>query len=196
MSRSKKLSMRRIRRYLQNKEGTAAIEFAILAIPFFMLIFAVLELAIVFFMTSNLNHALNEVGRQIRVGSFNACSSKDAFKEQVCEVMAGNGICREALRIDVVSGDSFASIKLPPPPGPDPENPDQEIDIDDNSIWDDRSANPDVPIVIRGLYYHPLALPSKLSQLSNVEGQDIRILTAITAFKNEPFGTPDQCPGA
>jgi len=67
--------MRRIRRYLKNKEGTAAIEFAILAIPFFMLLFAVLELAIVFFINSTLNqvtvsalsHYLNRLSHRNRI---------------------------------------------------------------------------------------------------------------------------------
>jgi len=73
MLRAKKISIRQIRRYLKNREGTAAIEFAILAIPFFMLLFAILELAIVFFINSTLTHSVSEASRQIRTGNFQAC---------------------------------------------------------------------------------------------------------------------------
>jgi len=89
MLRVKKISMRRMRRYLKNREGTAAIEFAILAIPFFMLLFAILELAIVFFINSTLNHSVSEASRQIRTGNFQSCGTKEKFKELVCANMQG-----------------------------------------------------------------------------------------------------------
>jgi len=194
MSRSKKLSMRRIRRYLKNKEGTAAIEFAILAIPFFMLIFAILELAIVFFINSTLNHAVSEAGRQIRTGNFQACGTKDKFKELVCSNMAGLGNCEKRLRIDVVSGSAFGSITLPAPPDPpelDPTDPTSTDDIDNGDFVNTTAS---VPVVIRGLYYHKLVLPPQLTRLESIEGRGIRLLSATTAFKNEPFPAPGACP--
>jgi len=99
MLRVKKISMRQIRRYFKNREGTAAIEFAILAIPFFMLLFAILELAIVFFINSTLTHSVSEASRQIRTGNFQACGSQDKFKELVCANMQGLGNCEKRLRI-------------------------------------------------------------------------------------------------
>jgi len=149
-------------------------------------------------MSSNLNHAVSEVGRQIRTGNFQACGSPEKFKELVCEEMAGNGICSKVLRIDVVSGNDFSSITLadvPPPPGEDPDNPGETLDVE-NGEWDANAENASVPVVIRGLYYHPLALPSEFTRLSNVDSQNIRVLAATTAFKNEPFPAPGECPGA
>lgn len=194
MTRLKNLSKRRIRRYLKNKEGTAAIEFAILAIPFFMLLFAVLELAVVFFINSTLNHAVSEAGRQIRTGNFQACGTQDKFKELVCNNMSGLGNCEKRLRIDVVSGNAFGSITLPappPPPEPDPSDPTATDDID-NGDWVNTTAN--APVVIRGLYYHKLVLPPQLTRLENIKGKGIRLLNATTAFKNEPFPAPGACP--
>jgi len=118
MLRTKKISIRQIRRYLKNREGTAAIEFAILAIPFFMLLFAILELAIVFFINSTLTHSISEASRQIRTGNFQACGSKEKFKELVCANMQGLGNCEKRLRIDVVTDNSFNTITLPAPPAP------------------------------------------------------------------------------
>jgi len=193
MLRSKKLSMRRIRRYLANKEGTAAIEFAILAIPFFMLLFAVLELAVVFFINSTLNHAVSESGRQIRTGNFQSCGSQDKFKELVCAKMSGLGNCEKRLRIDVVSEDSFGSIALPVPPEPPEEDPsDPDASDIQNGAWQDTTSG--APVVIRGLYYHKLVLPPQLTRLESIEGRGIRVLTATTAFQNEPFPAPGDCP--
>lgn len=193
MSRSKKLSMRRIRRYLKNKEGTAAIEFAILAIPFFMLLFAVLELAIVFFINSTLNHAVSEAGRQIRTGNFQACGTQDNFKELVCANMSGLGNCEKRLRIDVVSGNAFRSITLPEPPEPpDPNDPTTPTTDIENGVWVNTAAS--APVVIRGLYYHQLVLPTQLTRLESIPGSGIRLLNATTAFNNEPFPAPGTCP--
>ena len=194
MSRSQKLSMRRIRRYLKNNEGTAAIEFAILAIPFFALLFAVLELAIVFFINSTLNHSVSEAGRLIRTGNFQACGTKAKFKELVCANMSGLGNCEDRLRIDVVSGPAFGSITLLAPPEPpelDPSDPTSTDDIENGEFVNTTAS---APVVIRGLYYHKLVLPPQLTRLENVEGSGIRLLTATTAFRNEPFPAPGACP--
>ena len=193
MLRVKKLSFRRLRRYLKNREGTAAIEFAILAIPFFMLLFAILELAIVFFINSTLTHAVSEAGRQIRVGSFQSCGTQDSFKQLVCTNMRGLGNCEKRLRIDVVSDSEFGSITMPAPadpPAADPTDPDAE-DIP-NGNWVNTTAS--APVVIRGLYYHKLVLPPQLTRLENIDGRGIRLLGATTAFKNEPFPSPAACP--
>jgi len=193
MLRVKKRSFRQMRRYLKNREGTAAIEFAILAIPFFMLLFAILELAIVFFINSTLNHAVSEAGRQIRTGNFQACGTQDGFKQLVCANMSGLGNCEKRLRLDVVSGSAFRTITLPvptDPPVPDPSDPSAE-DIP-NGDWVNTGAS--APVVIRGLYYHKLVLPTQLTRLENIEGRGIRLLGATTAFLNEPFPAPGTCP--
>ena len=194
MLRAKKISFRRMRRYLKNREGTAAIEFALLAIPFFMLLFAILELAVVFFISSTLNHAVSEAGRQIRVGNVQACGgSQDSFKALVCSEMAGLGNCEKRLRIDVVTAPTFSSITLPVPPEPPIADPDDENSTDDiqNGAWANTAAT--APVIIRGLYYHKLVLPPQFTRLENIKGRGIRVLSAITAFKNEPFPAGGTC---
>lgn len=194
MLQLKNRSLRRMRHYLKNREGTAAIEFAILAIPFFMLLFAILELAIVFFINSTLNHSVSEAGRQIRTGNFQACGSQANFKKLVCNNMRGLGNCEKRLRIDVVSGSDFGSITLTEPPEPAKKDPDDPSSTDDipNGDWENTGAN--APVVIRGLYYHKLVLPPQLTRLENVSGTGVRLLSSTTAFKNEPFPAPGACP--
>lgn len=193
MLRVRNFSFRQIRRYFKNREGTAAIEFAILAIPFFMLLFAILELAIVFFINSTLNHAVSEAGRQIRTGSFQSCGTQATFKQLVCNNMSGLGNCEKRLRIDVVSGSDFGSVSLPVPGDPPPEDPSDPSASDiPNGDWVNTVASQ--PVVIRGLYYHKLVLPPQLTRLENLDGRGIRVLGAMTAFKNEPFPAPGACP--
>lgn len=194
MFRIRKTLINKLRQYSNDREGTAAIEFAILAIPFFMLLFAILELAIVFFINSTLNHAVNEAGRQIRTGGFQACSGTQAeFKSLICANMSGLGSCEKRLRVDVVSEPTFGGITLVAPPAPNEEDPldSNSTDDIDNGEWVDTTAS--VPVVIRGLYYHKLVLPPQLTRLENVRGKGIRLLSATTAFKNEPFPSNGTC---
>lgn len=176
-------------RYRKERDGATAIEFAILAIPFFSLIFAILELAIVFFISSAMAHALSEAGRQIRVGNFQACGSADAFKDLVCDNMASIGSCDTRLRIDVISGASFSAITLADPPPKDPPDPSSPSD----SQYTNTAAN--APVVVRAQYFHKLALPTQLTRLENIPGTNVRRIDSITAFQNEPFPSPGACPG-
>ncbi|AKI02767.1 Flp pilus assembly protein TadG [Hoeflea sp. IMCC20628] len=65
-------SPRRMRRILarlnRSRDGTAAIEFGLLAFPFFLLIFATIEAFIAFAGEQLLENAVDTMGRQIRTG--------------------------------------------------------------------------------------------------------------------------------
>ncbi|RYF95889.1 MAG: pilus assembly protein, partial [Caulobacteraceae bacterium] len=50
------------------REGSAAIEFAMVALPFCFMMFAVLEIGLVFVIDSVLENAVIETGRLVRTG--------------------------------------------------------------------------------------------------------------------------------
>ena len=60
--------MRLLRAFTRNRNGSAAIEFAILALPFFVVVFAIAEIAVMYFVDSGLDAALHKAVRQVRVG--------------------------------------------------------------------------------------------------------------------------------
>jgi len=91
MRRAERHALRFAKRFKKNEDGATAIEFAIVALPFFTLLFGIMELAIVFFVNSALVHATSEAGRHVRVGNFQACGGADQFKALVCENMKGLG---------------------------------------------------------------------------------------------------------
>lgn len=175
---------RRIEHYKAQEDGATAIEFALLAIPFFTLLFAILELAVIFFISSTLNHAVSEAGREIRTGNFQNCGQA-AFKASVCRKMAGLGNCNKRLRLDVVSDNSFGSITVPLPPDPPVAIPGDPVPaIPDGGFVETGASS---PVVVRGLYYHKLILPPQMTRLENMPGKGVHLITATTAFKNEPF---------
>lgn len=72
------------KRLARSREGSAAIEFAILSIPYFMIIFAILETFIAFAAEQLVTNAVNTLGRQIRTGqiTYGLNRSTDKTKEQ------------------------------------------------------------------------------------------------------------------
>lgn len=192
MSKFSVYMTRNMRGYLKNKDGASAIEFAVLFLPFIMLVFAILELAIVFFITATMAHATNEVAREIRTGQFqmDSCSNGAAeFKTKICAKMYGLGRCTERLRIDVItdSNNNFADADLTPiPTDEDPANPGQPQMPPD--VF--QTTGPRDVVVVRANYFHKLAAPATITRLSNMPG-NVRLLTSTTAFLNEPY--PDPC---
>jgi len=109
-------------RFSKNKEGSTAIEFALLILPFSALLFAIIETAVVFFISSTLGHALSETSRPIRVGDFQRdCSdTPERFKAAMCENMISIGSCENQLSVDLVaSADGKFNINLLPPLPPE-----------------------------------------------------------------------------
>ena len=193
--RAERVSMRLAKRFKKNEDGATAIEFAFVALPFFALLFGILELALVFFVNSALAHATSEAGRVLRTGNFQACGAEDEFKDIVCENMKGLASCSKNLRIDVVEGDSFKTIALPAIPLPQLPIPGQTgqnaIPQTVNGVFNSNSAG-DL-IVVRSTFNYRLALPPLLTRLENVSGTGVRRLTSTTAFRNEPFPTSGTC---
>jgi len=181
----------RAKSFKDNTKGSTAIEFAMLAIPFSGLLFAIIETAIVFFITSTMSNAVSSASRQIRTGQFQAsCSdTKDTFKDAVCANMAGLGNCQNRLRIDVVksSSNEFKMSLLPAEPEEDATKPNEETPVPESTYT--RSGSGEV-VIVRAQYFHKLALPGWITFLPNRNG-NIRMLQSTTAFKNEPF--PGTC---
>lgn len=75
-----------VRRFVRDRSGTTAIEFTALAIPFGLLVFAILEVCISFAGQEVLANATDDVARQIRTGQLKP-GDLDAGKlrEKICE---------------------------------------------------------------------------------------------------------------
>jgi Flp pilus assembly protein TadG len=73
------------RRFLGNRRGNVAIEFSMLALPFAMLVFAILESCISFAGQQILSNSADRVARQLRTGQVKAAAMSEAkLKEMIC----------------------------------------------------------------------------------------------------------------
>jgi len=195
MQRAERHAIRFAKRFRKDEDGATAIEFAVVALPFFALLFGIMELALVFFVNSALVHATSEAGRLIRVGNFQACGGADQFKALVCENMKGLGNCWKNVRIDVVQGASFKTISLPDIPAVQPRDPNQTgaaaIPQTVNGVYSANAAGD--TMVVRSVLHYRLALPPLLTRLDNPKGSGARTMVATTAFRNEPFPADGTC---
>ena len=85
-----------LRRFRRDSDGGVAIEFAVLAIPFFLLVFAIIETCVAFAAEQTLNFAVDRMGRKLRTGQITFNSTPPAttdmteaqFKTQFCNELS------------------------------------------------------------------------------------------------------------
>lgn len=177
--------IRQTNRFRKDREGATSVEFAILLVPFCAILFAIVELGIVFFIQATMGHAMQEASRDIRTGQFQSSGGlAAAFKTEVCNNMAGLGDCGN-LRVDVVTSNTgrFEADLLAPTPRTNPDDPNAPPALPADVYAD---TGPRAPVIVRIQYYYPLTFPGQYTRLANSSG-NVRIIQTVTAFRNEPF---------
>jgi Flp pilus assembly protein TadG len=165
-------------RLLRQQDGSAAVEFGLVAAPFLGIIFAIMETAIVFFSGQALETAVSDSARLIMTGQAQSQSLTQAqFKTKVCEKIYGLFDCTNGVYVDVQTFTNFASVTMASP-----------LDANGNFV-NSTQYNPGGPgdiVVVRLFYQWPVYL--SLLGLQNMSGGK-RLLVATAAFRNEPYGS-------
>lgn len=169
------------RSFARDERGATLVEFGLIAAPFFFLIFGLLEVCLVFIMSTVLEHAVAEASRPLRTGeSQDAGVNKEQFRLSVCGELFGMLDCDGKLHIDVktISGFSSASNDMP-------------LDGDgnfDESGFQYQPGGPNDIVAVRVFYEWDLITPWISQPLANMAGNR-HLLQASAVFRNEPFGT-------
>ena len=178
MDRTSKPNARNRCRWRRDESGSVAVEFSLLAIPFFALLFAMIETCIVYFATSNLDSVVANAGRLVRTGQVQAAGlSAGDFKAMICDQVTLISDCEGGLYIDVRNFSSFGGVSFLP-----------LIDENGNPSGDTQfqpGGSGDI-VVVRAYYSWGVMSPGSIG-LSNLEGGG-RLIAASVAFRNEPFG--------
>ncbi|MEM7650973.1 MAG: TadE/TadG family type IV pilus assembly protein [Pseudomonadota bacterium] len=77
-----------LKRYRKNSDGTTAIEFSLMAIPYIFLTIAIFEISIMYASASLLEGATTQAARQIRTGQIQQAQSGDPeqlFRDSICD---------------------------------------------------------------------------------------------------------------
>jgi len=167
-----------LRRFRRNRRGTAAVEFALVAPIFFAVLFAIIELALVFFASQILETVTQDTARLIMTGQAqNASFTQASFKDAVCAKLTLMFDCTNGVSIDVQSYKSFATVDIADP-----------IDAGKNFVAPNNylPGGPGDIVVVRLFYKWPLFVTGLGFNVSNI-GSNKRLLTATAAFQNEPY---------
>jgi Flp pilus assembly protein TadG len=172
---------KKLEQFAADHRGVAAVEFAMIAIPFFFLIFGLLEVCVIFIMSSILEHGANEAARSIRTGQFQQAGFDAAkFKTDICAELFGLMSCDGRLQLDVQTFSNFSGAG-----NPDPIDP-ATGDLDTSGFGFTAGSQNEI-VVVRAFYEWDLIIPVMSAPLANMSGNR-RLLQATIAFRNEPFG--------
>ena len=166
------------KRFIRARDGAAAVEFALIATPFFLLIFATLEVALYFLGSTVIENGVNEAARAIRTGQLQQSGQTvEDFRGSICERISAVADCSR-IQLDVRTFDSFSSSSNPSPL-------DANGEINDSNFTFDPGGGGDV-VVVRVFYDWQLLAPGVVSGMTNMSGNK-RLISATAVFRNEPF---------
>lgn len=168
-----------LRRFVAARRGATAVEFALVAAPFLALMFGVLELGLVFMVSTTLDNATEAAARTIRTGQLQAAGgSANTFKTAVCNNMTWLGAsCAGKLTVDVRTFPKFADVAM--------TSPVTNGAIDASKTNFTTGGGEDI-VVVRAYYEWTLITPMLNAGLANLGGTKRLVYSTVT-FRNEPY---------
>jgi Flp pilus assembly protein TadG len=178
----------RLKRFARDSRGAAAIEFAFVAGPFLFMVFALMELALVFLLSTSLDTASDQASRRIRTGEFQTANQTGTqFRTQVCQRMTWlANDCENRLFVDVRTYTDFNSINDPLLTN-STSSPGKKVFNQGGVQFTQRPA-PSTIVVVRSYYRWGLVSPFMNQGLARLEGSNnTALITAVQAFRTEPY---------
>jgi Flp pilus assembly protein TadG len=164
----------------RRNSGSAVLEFALIAPVFFLLIFAIMEIGIIFFAQSTLQVGANDVARMVRTGQVqNQALTQSAVRNRVCADIAPLIPCDNNLVIDIQAFSNFGGVNFSPPL-------DSGGNLKTNGAFQTGSACN--VVLVRVFYAWTVFTPVLTPFLSNMSGSK-HLLYSASSFRNEPFST-------
>ncbi len=175
---------------IADERGVSAIEFGILAVPFFAIIGAILETSMVFLAGQVLDSAVNDAARKIRTGEAQGASfNVELFRDEVCRGLYNLFDCTQ-VKVRVTTIGSFggtAAGLITAPLKPQPCVPAEDATQCWNFPEVFTPGNGDEIALIQVLYRWPIIINFGGLNLRTY-GDGTRLLSAVRVFQNEPFG--------
>lgn len=157
------------------------IEFALLAVPFFAIVGATLETAVVFLASEVLDTAVHDANRLILTGQAQDLGFDiDDYRARVCDRTFGMFDC-SAIHIQVTPVVNFASASVTPP---------IETNCQNTCQWTEQQnfmpGQGSSVVLVRAYYKWPIVLDFFGVNLATLPDRT-RLLASVRVFRNEPF---------
>jgi len=171
------------KRFAKGRRGAAAVEFALVSIPFFALLFGIIEVGLIYFVATTLEAATNEAAREIRTGQLQSQGTPvtaTTFKTLVCNQLSWLGSnCTSNLFVQVQTYSTFATITQP--------TPITNGQINQNNLTFSMGGPGDIVLV--QAFYEWTVLAPALDNIGTPLSGGKMLLTSTAVFRNEPYGS-------
>ncbi len=178
-SRNRPKKLRPWIRFGKNEDGAAAIEFAIVGLPFLLIIFAILEFSFTFLGERIVHVATQDAARMIKTGQVRVTThTEEQFRDELCSNTLMRMFDCDNLHINVQEIPNFG----PPPPLPLNANG----SINPASFVFSPGGTSSMNIVM--LFYEwPLLVNVAGLGISSWSTNNEALIGTTHAFRNEPF---------
>jgi Flp pilus assembly protein TadG len=182
---SKSTKLTSISRFKRHKSGSAAVEFALISIPFFALTFAIIETGLIFWSGQVLETAVATAARDVFTGKLTSDFAAEntppgqqaqQFKDKICAEVTGLFNCQTDVAVDVRSFTDFQTVALPPLS--------QNGEINGGAFGFNQGAGGSIVVVRAAMGYK--IFTGFMTGASNLNNSR-KLIVATAAFQNEPF---------
>ncbi len=159
--------------------GAAAVEFALVSIPFLALTFGIIEIGLIYFVSTTLENATIQAARQIRTGQLQLAggSSAGAFKTLICNQLTWLGNCNANLYVQVQTFSSFQAVTQ--------TSPVQNGAVNQANMSFQMGGPGDI-VLVQSFYTWTVLAPA-LDHLGTPLTGGQMLLTSTAVFRNEPY---------
>lgn len=180
------------RGFLRNRDGATVVEFALLALPFTLLIFAIIESCISFAAQERMQNVTDDVARLFRTGQIQPGEmDQQEFRAMMCdrlEMFVGSDCMTDTkLKIDLRQ---FTTYQQAADATTYVDRTD-ELTLSNGFQFDPGRAQ--TINMLRVYYDYPVMTDLLRGKITNRKGLYV-LHTATATWQNEPF--PDEIPGA
>lgn len=184
--RQRVLHFARLHRFGPDDRGATAVEFGIVAVPFFMFLFALVGCSLYFFVVSSLESGMDRTSRLIRTGE--AITQKmtvNQFKQMVC-TDAGGWIQCDHMQIFAQHWANWSDPTLAPHQCVDQNNTVVQNSAPGSDPIATYSGTASDVVIVTVCYKWDFAAKIPFLRLGNMQDGSMMMQTA-TAFRTEPY---------
>jgi Flp pilus assembly protein TadG len=166
--------------FARNERAVTAIEFSLIALPLFALIFAALQTAVVLMAEEELQTAVEESARLVLTGQVTSSTGQPTtmtaaqFQTKVCSYLVALFNCSN-LMVNMQTTDSFTDASTSTP----------SYTTIQNNQWTFQTGSAQSIVVLQVMYQWPVFGSLMGFNLSNLPNGN-RLLMATAVFQNEP----------
>ncbi|MEQ1670988.1 MAG: TadE/TadG family type IV pilus assembly protein [Hyphomicrobium sp.] len=186
------MRLRQLQQYLKTRatgfkredDGATAIEFAMVATPFFMLVFMLIGFAMYFFVMNSLEKGMDQTSRLVRTGQAQKNNMTVAdFKNQVCN-SSGDWIKCPKVQVFVQKYPNWATVA-----------PQECLNVDGSVVTNTAAGTDPIAtytgtaseiVVVTTCYKWEFAQQIPFVKIGNM-GDNSMMMQSSTAFRTEPY---------